>query len=230
MDKEEIKNEKQKLSLDILFLLTFISIFASTFVSSALVGNNVFLINKYTFIHFIFLIIPIINIIVSIIFYKKDKSTTRRNILLSLVVMLLLVLLGTNKTNYNPDDYNKIFEYKDILDIELPSEGNLMIVENDNVKDLYALYNDRDGEYIFNQIKENDNWLSADDLKSELTIFLNPLFTSGDKDNYFLIYNMTTEEYNKLPSKSGEYKIASIIYSKAKKSIEIDTFIYKYIS
>lgn len=228
--KDQIKKEeklvirKKEVITTIAFIVSFVSIFLSTIIASLLIANNIFLINSYNYIHFIFIIIPIISIIVSVI-YRYDDNKLKRNILLSIVVIILLISMGFNKSNFKENDYEEIFKYSDILKFELPEKGKIMVIDNTNVSYLYSVF-DKD---ISSLISDNEYWLSASNLKSELTIFLNPLFTVGDKDNYFLIYNSTTDEYNKLPASSGEYEIVSCIYSKSKNTIEIDKFTYNYI-
>ena len=228
--KDEIKKEekmvvrKKEVITNIAFIITFVSIFLSTIIATLLVGNNIFLLNSYNYIHFVFAIIPVVSIIVSII-YRYDDSKLKRNILLSIVVIILLVSMGFNKSNFKEDDYQEIFKYSDILKLELPDKGKIMVVDNESISYLYTIF-DND---ISNMVSDNEYWLNASNLKSELTIFLNPLFTAGDKDNYFLIYNSTSGEYNKLPSASGNYEIVSCIYSKSKNSLEIDKFTYNYI-
>ena len=198
--------------------------FFSTAITTLLVGDNIFLLNKYNYIHFIFVIIPVISIILSII-YRYDKGKLYRNILLSIVIIVLLVSMGLNKSGFELSDYKIVQKYSDVLNIELPKDGKLMEINRENASYMYILFNEDINERIIN----SDKWINASKLKSELTIFLNSIFTSGDKDNYFLIYNKTTDEYNTLPSKSGEYEIVSCIYSKSKNSLEIDIFTYNYI-
>lgn len=222
-------NQKHKKLLTIFFILSVISIFASTIVISLLGGLTVFNISKYSYIHFLFIPIPLISLILGIV-YRKEVDTSIRNIIMGIIIILLLTLMGFNSTEYKFEDYSKFLEYKDELNIELPDKGDLMIFGNDNMKYLYTKFNKEDNEKLYNEIKSSGDFMDSEDLKSSLTIFINPIFTSNNKNNYFMIYNKTTNEYNKLPSESGEYLIYSVIYSYEDRTLELDIYTYKYVS
>ena len=54
---------------------------------------------------------------------------------------------------------------------------------------------------------------------------LNSFIISGD---YYLIFNETTSEYNKLPDNSGKYTIVAVKYSEINKTLELNKYTINY--
>ena len=50
----------------------------------------------------------------------------------------------------------------------------------------------------------------------------------GDNTTYYLIYNETTKEYNKLPDDNGKYTISAIKYSDSSKILEFNSYTINY--
>lgn len=49
-----------------------------------------------------------------------------------------------------------------------------------------------------------------------------------DNTTYYLIYNETTKEYNKLPDDNGKYTISAIKYSDSSKILEFNSYTINY--
>ena len=64
-------------------------------------------------------------------------------------------------------------------------------------------------------------------LSSNLKMFFSQSFISGEK-SYYSVYTKTNNEYNKVPDKSGEYKIYAIKYDFEDDVLKIDKFNYFY--
>lgn len=78
--------------------------------------------------------LPILSLIISYII-QKHKISCSKNIIVSLITCILLIILGcfslfsnlfNDDNNYN-DDYNIIANYEQIMDVKIPSSGQLKI-------------------------------------------------------------------------------------------------------
>ena len=59
----------------------------------------------------------------------------------------------------------------------------------------------------------------------ELLLPLNSFIIKGD---YYLIFNETTTEYNKLPDNSGKYTIVAVKYCEINKTLELNKYTINY--
>lgn len=133
------------------------------------------------------------------------------------------------------EDYNKIYNYKDIIDAELPNTGTLEIQDwgtyFDEDKTEYtiinAYYDKEDVKGLVGSIENSNNWVLSKKIKSELKIFI-PSELHSDTDAYFSIYNKTTNQYNSIPKIAGNYEIYTMKYDKSDKQLEIHKFKYFY--
>ena len=134
------------------------------------------------------------------------------------------------------EDYNKIFEYEDIIKLELPPNGYLEIqnwdsyidIDKTNYVYISAYYDDDENtNKLEENIENNEVWINSNNLKSELKIFI-PSHLRIDKDTYLSIYNKTTDQYNIVPENAGAYEIYVMKYDISDKKLEIHKFKYNY--
>ena len=169
--------------------------------------------------------------------YKKMGFKCKKNIVGGFIIGFLLLLYGVFSIlpNTFEKDYNQINSYKDIIDAELPNNGELEIQDWGTYFDedktdyliIHAWYDKEDVSKLVNSIENNSNWILSKEIKSELKIFI-PSQLRSAADAYYSIYNKTTNEYNKIPEKAGNYEIYAMKYDRSDKHLEIHKFNYSY--
>ena len=182
-----------------------------------------------------FLPIPILSIILGFKYKKRGLKCTK-NIVGGFIIAFFMFIYGSFCLFPSfSEDYNKIYEYKDIINAQLPSNGYLEIIKWNVTSDsditeytsINAYYDNEDTSNFEKSIENNSNWILSNEVKSELKVLI-PNFYRYDKKVYYSIYNKTTNEYNRLPSESGKYEIYSMSYYIATKTLEISKFKYDY--
>ena len=222
----------------VLFIHTIISVFLADI--SVILVNSIspkygssFIKNMWVF--WAFLPIPILSIILGFK-YKNVGYRCKKNIIAGFILGFILFIFGSYGLypTYNVD-YKKIYDYKDVIDVKIPSNGYLEIrhynkyfdddKENYTIIDVY--YGKEHVKDLVKSIEESNNWILSKKIKSELKALI-PINLKPDYDAYYSIYNKTTNEYNKLPEESGTYKIYTMKYDKSSKHLEIYKFDYMY--
>ena len=236
-----LKNDKSiKNIMTFLFILTIISFFGAL-ATWGLVNesqNNVagFSFVTTTWVLWLWLPIPVLSTILGYK-YKKSGIKCKKNIVAGYIVGILLLIYGSFwliMPNYE-EDYSEINKYKNIIGVELPSSGRLERIKWDYNSDLdktdyqtiYVFYNKDDIKKLEKGIKSNENWILSTEIKSQLNVLIPEAFIKGE-NIYFLIYNASLNEYNLVPTNSGDYEIYAMMYNSSLKLLEIDEFKYKY--
>lgn len=222
----------------ILFIVTiaslWLALFSLTFISGTRPPHS-FNFLKNTWIFWCFLPIPILSIILGFK-YKRAGFKCTKNIVGGFIIAFLLLVYGafclipTFSVNYDEID-----KYRDIVDAELPSNGELEIQDWGTYFDedkteysiIYAYYNKENVNDLVSSIENSNNWILSKDIKSELRIFI-PSTLYSDVDAYYSIYNKTTGQYNSLPEEAGDYEIYAMKYDISDKYLEIHKFKYSY--
>ncbi len=221
----------------ILFILTILSLWLGLY-SLALLNKLMpkhglnFLQNTWVF--WCWLPIPILSVVLGFK-YRRAGFKCTKNIVVGFIVGFLLLIYGAFWLFPTfSQDYSKIDEYREVIDAELPNDGELEILDLkinlDDKKDYMIInvyYDKEDVSNLEASIENNDNWIRSNEIKSELKIFF-PSQMSLSENAYLSIYNNTTKEYNTLPSESGTYEIYVIKYEKSDKHLEIHKFNYIY--
>lgn len=190
---------------------------------------------KNMWICWCWLAVPIISIILGFK-YKRSGFKCTKNIVGGFIIGFLLLIYGA--FCFFPtfqEEYSKIDTYRDIIDANLPNNGYLEIHNFETYFDedkteytiVNAYYDKEDVSDLISSIKNNDNWILSNEIKSVLKIFI-PSTLRLDDDAYFSIYNNTTNQYNTLPETSGDYEIYAMKYDKSEKKLEIHKFKYSY--
>ena len=233
---KQIKNpEILKKIMTILFILNCICIPLAIYtVNLANAGAQGFHFLKKAWIFWLWLPVPISSIVLGIK-YKKIHASFDKNILSGVIVGIFLLIFGCFCFFQINQDYDKIYSYEEVLNITLPSEGELYIQKYDtyfdDMKDFVKIdaYYDSDDCIEMNKlITTNQNWISKDELPSELRIFI-PSTLVGNETSYFSIYNKTLDIYNSVPDESGEYLICVMMFDKENKHLEINEYSFSYV-
>lgn len=199
---------------------------------------------KNTWVVLCWLPIPIASIVLGYIFNNKGFKCTK-NIVAGFFISFLLLVSGLSSfspiysEDYNEvndyDDYNKINDYREYIDADIPSNGKLEIQNYetyfDDDKTEYTIidvyYDIEVVSKLVSSIENSDNWVLSTERKSELKMLLPSQFKS--KDNvYFSVYNKTTNEYNTIPSESGEYEIYAMSYDELTKVLSIHKYKFRF--
>lgn len=222
------------------FLLTIFSIYGAL-LTAGLVSKNKpsSLFNESIWVFWLWLPIPIISIILGFK-YEKNGFKCTKNIIGGFIVGVLLLVFGSF-TFIMPSpkiNYNKINNYKEILNVDFPKKG-ILTQENSesafdddkiNVVVTQAFYEDTtDLKKFENEIINGEYWIKASDIKTELKVMIPwRLQSFSCKKCYYLIFNQTTNEYNKLPNKKGKSHIYIALYDTDDHSLTINDFDYNY--
>ena len=222
----------------ILFIVTIFSLWAALWSISLAdkinpqYGSN-FIKNAWVF--WLWLPIPLLSIIFGFK-YKNAGFRCTKNIVGGFIVAFLLLIYGSFCLFPTfSQDYSKIDAYRNIIDANLPDNGELEIqdwetnFEDDkiNYTIIDAYYYKEDVSKLEQSIENSPNWILSKEIKSTLKILI-PQHLRADEDAYFSIYNKTTNEYNTIPKTSGNYEIYAIKYDKSDKHLEMCKFTYLY--
>ena len=224
----------------LLFILTLFSLFAAswslTFVNTILPQHG-FNTSKNTWVFWCWLPIPILSIVLGFK-YNHAGFKCLKNIVAGFVIGFLLAVYGSFCLFPTfSADYQQINAYEPYIDANLPENGELEIQDwgtyFDDDKTDYVIVNayyDRENvETLMNSIETSKNWILSTQIKSELKILLPSQF-HADNQIYYSVYNKTTNEYNQIPNKTGEYEIYAMYYDAANKQLSIHIYKYSYIS
>lgn len=233
---KQIKNsEMLKKIMTILFILNCICIPLALYtVNLANTRAEGFQFIKNLWIFWLWLPIPALSIILGTK-YKRVHASFDKNILSGVIVGVLLLILGSFSFFLINQEYSKIYKYEEVLNITLPSDGELYMQEYDayfnNMNEFVKIdvyFESDDCTEINELIKSKSNWVSIDELSSELRIFI-PTTLVGSESSYFSIYNKTLDNYNSVPNESGEYSICVMMFDKENKHLEINEYSFSYV-
>ncbi len=175
-------------------------------------------------IPYVLVLLPISSVVFGIVALCK-RVKAKKNIIIGSICILLgcflcavfgvannqldkgLIVEFENETGYDLPEAvsvygtNKMNEDEDVYDFPEGSaqEGWYCSFETDSVS----------GRHFVKTILNDSNWLTEAPEDYDKIFCLDTTFTKG---GYFLAYNTITGEYNKLPSKSGEYRFFNISY------------------
>ena len=224
-------NKKEQKIMDILFCLSLLSIFAAFYLVIHLISkfpSTGFFNTKYFWIAWCFLPIPIISLILSFLWEKRCNN--HKNLVISFLAIFLLGFLGSFSLTINDED---IYKFNNVIGFTIPSSkfisSSYSAVEKNksDVTHIVIDYKGNDDGAILKEIENNPNWTNDMEIinQMESILPLNSFIISGD---YYLIFNETTSEYNKLPDNSGKYTIVAVKYSEINKTLELNKYTINY--
>ena len=167
--------------------------------------------------------IPIVSVVLGIIYKHKGYKCTK-NIVGGIITGFIVFCISIGPSINNIDalnDYGTIKNFKEIVNLELPSTGNAYSSTSDlKIEYNYFLFkNDEEIDKLEDSIKGNKNWDTFNNLYNS---FYDILINSCQEDNCsYSIYNIDTKEYNTVPRESGVYNIYTMMYDPSTKSLKI---------
>lgn len=238
---DNLKNIDNTLSISyfmtFLFILTIGSLWGTLWLYSVIDELNPqhgFNFLKNTWIFWCWLPIPITSIVLGYKYKNKGINCTK-NIVGGFIIVFLLLIYGSFCLMPTfSEDYSKINDYRNYIDANIPSNGELEIhywgnYFDDDKKEysiINVYYDKEDVSNLVSSIENSKNWILSTKIKSELKILLPSEFRAKE-DLYYSVYNKTTNEYNVIPEESGIYEICAMSYDKNKKELIIHK--YKFI-
>lgn len=211
---DNFKNTDNTLSISyfmtFLFILTIGSLWGALWSYSLIDELNpqhAFNFLKNTWIFWCWLPIPIASIVLGFKYKNKGINCTK-NIVGGFIIGFLLLIYGTFclMPTFN-EDYGKINDYKNYIDANIPSSGELEIhywgnYFDDDKKEysiINVYYDKEDVSDLVSSIENSKNWILSTKIKSELKILLPSQFRAKE-DLYYSVYNKTINEYNTIPN------------------------------
>ena len=239
---DNFKNTDNTLSISyfmtFLFILTIGSLWGALWSYSLIDELNpqhAFNFLKNTWIFWCWLPIPITSIVLGYKYKNKGINCTK-NIVGGFIIVFLLLIYGSFclMPTFN-EDYSKINDYKNYIDANIPSSGELEIhywgnYFDDDKKEysiINVYYDKEDVSNLVSSIENSKNWILSTKIKSELKILLPSQFRAKE-DLYYSVYNKTINEYNTIPNESGVYEIYAMRYDKTKKELTIHKYKLMY--
>ena len=239
---DNFKNIDNKLSISyfmtFLFILTIGSLWGALWLYSVIDELNPqhgFNFLKNTWIFWCWLPIPITSIVLGYKYKNKGINCTK-NIVGGFIIVFLLLIYGSFCLMPTfSEDYSKINDYKNYIDANIPSNGELEIhywgnYFDDDKKEysiINVYYDKEDVSNLVSSIENSKNWILSTKIKSELKILLPSQFRAKE-DLYYSVYNKTINEYNVIPEESGIYEIYAMSYDKNKKELIIHKYKLMY--
>ncbi len=237
---DKVEGEKNRDILkkvsNVLFILSLWTILGALFVVNALSETyHVMLENMWVF--FLFLPIPIASILFG--FYLKKKGYKyRKNIVAGIVMAVLLCIYGSFcfifEDEYSHSD-EPVLEAEQILNIDIPEY--FQINTQDWTKktqlshrghiyytsDIY--FEESEVEEFEKSIVNSSKWIA--DIPNAI-IGITSSFCIIEAENYYIIYNEDTKEFNKLPSESGTYTFINVIYNVENNTMKLIEYEIEY--
>ena len=239
---DNFKNTDNTLSISyfmtFLFILTIGSLWGALWSYSLIDELNpqhAFNFLKNTWIFWCWLPIPIASIVLGFKYKNKGINCTK-NIVGGFIIVFLLLIYGSFCLMPTfSEDYSKINDYRNYIDANIPSNGELEIhywgnYFDDDKKEysiINVYYDKEDVSDLLNSIENSNNWVLSTKMKSELKILLPSEFRAKE-DLYYSVYNKTSNEYNVIPEESGIYDIYAMSYNKNKKELIIHKYKLMY--
>ncbi|MGM9899282.1 MAG: hypothetical protein ACI32E_01725 [Bacilli bacterium] len=168
---------------------------------------------RYSWVMLLFIPIGIISIIIGLEL-KNSKQKYKKNFVISLICLPLLVIFGSYRfifNNFVSYDVNEILIIEEKINFDIPDVIKVATNKLDLYNISYVKIIDSESKDCFEQeIRNKKLWQK--ELKPEIRGLL-PLDIQYESKtfDFFLFFNITSEEYNKLPS-SGQYECIFIAY------------------
>lgn len=246
LKQSKLRNSKMiKIIKILLIIVPVCSIFGGLYTAG--MYNEINDVNDVFFYHsswviWLWLPLPILSLIISLIFQKHGIKCTK-NIIISSMTSVLLLIEGSFWL-YSPlfadfeaklvNDYSIIEDYEQVMDVRIPSSGKLKLRDAgpfnhngiSNLDIVFVDYAKEDTNVLENDVINSDKWILSTELSSEYKKLVPSVLTTDD-NKYYLFYNKTLDEYNIVPDTTGTYQIYTMIYNISKKTLSIFIFDYK---
>jgi len=238
------KKIEEKKSVDILktisillFVLSICTIWVALIDVGILSGvNHSTTDNMWVFL--LFLPIPITSIAFGI-YLKKKGYKYKGNVIVGFIMAVFLCLYGSFTFVFS-DIYSHsdepILNAEQMLNIDIPThsrintrdwtKGTQYVLRGYiySTSDIY--FDDTAVEEFEKNLSSNTKWLS--DIPNDMIGIISYLYEIQTND-YCIIYNKTTKEFNKLPSENGTYMFINVLYNAKNNTMKLIEYEIEYI-
>ena len=242
------EDSSKQLNPKVFLLLIFILTVATPWIGLSIWGIIVEYVNapiqlsiKYGWTFIFVLPIPIISIILGHR-YKKRGYKCKKNIIAGRIVSILLIINIIIAIFGLPakQNYSKISNYSPIINVDLPSQGKMYFAKYtesplSNHQSVFIIFtNDNEIKKFSQDISNNDNWITQENINSKIKILLTDVFI-GDCNTYlsgnckYSVYIENIKEYNTLPEETGTYHVYAMAYDYSKNFLDIEEYQYDYV-
>lgn len=223
----------------ILFILTILTVPFMFLIPELLIKNDRApneLLFSYMWGVLYMLPFPILSIVLGIK-YKKDGIKCIKNIVSGFIVGIIIILVGCTGLAFNSDyliNYIEVNNYNEIVGIKLPDKGKYYKInyDNDYLKNYinnYIIFQEESAATFFSTIKASQNWFLSKNIKPNLNKLVKyDLICEGKKECYFSICVKELDNYNVLPTESGEYHVYAMMYDPDKRFLNIKEYLLNY--
>lgn len=211
------KPKKALKVLSVVFMALTIVTLVCAIISALLVNINSVGIVNYWWYLYIFLPIPLFSCVLGAVL-KRNHNSGRGNMIMGLLAIILVVCVyfsfnNIAKENMYPDKQQNISAIESYIDVDLPNpyayDNFTDSVNGIDYEDTAMQFYGSDVGWLESAIKSSDYWLA--DFTDDTYELVKDVGTAEDWD-YFIVYNITEGEYNKLPVESGVYSMAAVYY------------------
>ena len=220
----------------ILFLLSIGTIGAALFVVSILTASNKAM-HENMWVFFLFVPIPIASILFG--FYLKKKGYRyKKNIIVGFIMVGLLCIYGSFTflfSNIYSHSDEPIRNVEQLLDIDIPPYSHVNTQDwTEGIQDLPRGYiylttdiyfDDADVKGFEDNLEADDKWISS--IPASI-VGITSYFCDILSCDYYIIYNMDTGEFNKLPEESGTYEFANVLYNAENNTMKLVVYLIEY--
>jgi len=223
----------------LMLVLTIIAFCSSDYVAkclrnSSLGGNGVWL-------YYLLLIFPIVSAVQLLM--KRNENSKGISILIAAISFCGLLIFLNGWSAFNTySQYKNIYQeqmvkYEKLLSFKFPRFGQLEKIDSsfygeDNMTETTMIrvqYDNTNSIHTFEKnIINNEKWIRKDKLDKKLDVLATYRLNEIDESSYYLIYNQTTKEFNRLPKIAGKYHIYVLSYDMNKRILYINNFKYNY--
>lgn len=235
IDERKTGGPNQKYLSILFWFLFFASIFSiyGAFFTISFLGEEIpaSVALSMNWVAWLWLPFPLLSLILGIIYSRYRFSS--KNVVIGGVCSFLLIIVGcfcfaAAKPSHQ---FSEIKPYQDILQIDIPKKAtyyhdstfDVFLDSFVDISILYVTYDDNAGEKLAQNIKKSDYWLTSYEAE-KLYDILPPPTQSEYEDDYYLVYNKDTKQYNTLPESDGRQHFIVVKYD----SIYYRFYIYEY--
>lgn len=237
------KNPEARLKTvsNLLFILSIATIFFALAALAIMSQKSYpFHMVRNMWVFYLFIPIPIASIVFGF-HLKKRGYRYKKNVIIGFIMSILLLIYGSFSfifANEYSNDETLAKETEELLLIDLPEyyridtkdfSGHTQSSSYGHIYTVSIIYFDEDAVREFEASLEDDaKWLSY--IPSSLSgITSYYCEDSGGENYYYVVYNVDTGEFGKLPDGSGEYIFINVIYNTESNIMQIVKYKREYM-
>ncbi len=211
------KPSKGAKAVSTVFMVLTIITLVCALISAVAVNINSVGVVRYWWYLYIFLPIPLFSYGFGL-YMKRKHNSGRGNIIVGLLAITLVVCVyfsfnNIAKENTYPDKNENISAIESYIGFFLPEPDSYDNFEDRvngiDYEDTAMKFDSEAGDFIEGIIRNKDNWSAV--LTDDTYELVSEVGTLEEWD-FVCVYNVTSDEYNKVPENAGTYSMAAIYY------------------